>query len=100
MPRVRAGILNGIDDQEWNPQTDPHLEQNYTQGNFSGGKAANKAALQRELGLPERPDVSPSVMCPAVLQEQASQPAGPCRQPQQGGAAAASPCGSAPCCLV
>ena len=54
----RTGILNGIDDHEWNPQTDPHLPENYTAHDFVHGKAANKAALQRELGLPERPDVS------------------------------------------
>ncbi|KAK9802897.1 hypothetical protein WJX73_003216 [Symbiochloris irregularis] len=51
------GVLNGIDDEEWNPQSDPHIDTQYNGSTFSRGKAANKAALQRELGLPERPDV-------------------------------------------
>lgn len=51
------GVLNGIDDRDWNPQVDPHIAETYSPSNFSHGKAANKAALQRELGLPERPDV-------------------------------------------
>lgn len=52
------GVLNGIDDNEWNPMSDPHIDMHYGASNFSRGKAANKAALQRELGLPERADVS------------------------------------------
>jgi starch synthase len=51
-----VGVLNGIDDNAWNPESDP-----FTAAPFSWkdlrGKAACKAALQRELGLPERPDV-------------------------------------------
>lgn len=57
------GVLNGIDDEEWNPQSDPHIEMQYSGSTFSRGKAANKAALQRELGLPERPDVCASLQC-------------------------------------
>ena len=94
------GVLNGIDNQDWNPVTDKHLEHKYGMSNFSRGKvrstqclrsrililarpasmlqtfsladstqhldgyshaltqALNKAALQKELALPERPDVS------------------------------------------
>ncbi len=50
------GILNGIDGEEWSPATDPHLETNYDADSFAQGKRACKAALQRELGLPERPE--------------------------------------------
>ncbi len=55
------GVLNGIDGAEWSPESDPHLPRQYGRSNFSRGKAENKAALQRELGLPERPEarVSP-----------------------------------------
>lgn len=63
------GVLNGIDDRDWNPQVDPHIAETYSPSNFSHGKAANKAALQRELGLPERPDVRPgscSLLLPAL----------------------------------
>jgi starch synthase len=44
------GILNGIDDVEWNPATDPHLPAHYDVAD-PAGKARCKAALQRELGL-------------------------------------------------
>jgi starch synthase len=50
------GILNGIDVATWDPERDPHLPARYSARDLSG-KAASKAALQRELGLPVRPDV-------------------------------------------
>lgn len=52
-----VGILNGIDTDVWNPQTDVLIEQNYSATTFSTGKAQCKAALQKQLSLPERPDV-------------------------------------------
>lgn len=51
-----VGILNGVDMKIWNPATDPHLAQNYSIANYRQGKAACKAALQRELGLAENPN--------------------------------------------
>lgn len=45
-----SGILNGIDDAVWSPGTDPHIAVNYTSPE---GKAANKDALRKELGLPD-----------------------------------------------
>ena len=51
-----VGILNGIDEDVWNPATDKHLAAHYSVKDMSG-KARCKAALQREMGLPERPDV-------------------------------------------
>jgi starch synthase len=50
------GILNGIDYSEWNPATDSFIDTNFDITNFRELKAANKAALQRELKLPEDPD--------------------------------------------
>jgi glycosyltransferase involved in cell wall biosynthesis len=50
-------VLAGIDDEEWNPATDKHIAEKYSVHDFPRGKAANKAALQKELGLPERPEV-------------------------------------------
>jgi starch synthase len=50
------GILNGIDESVWNPAADKHLAKTYSVDDLSG-KAACKAALQREMGLAERPDV-------------------------------------------
>jgi starch synthase len=45
-----TGILNGIDTDEWNPETDTHLAKNYSRADMSG-KAADKQALQARLGL-------------------------------------------------
>jgi starch synthase len=50
-----TGIINGVDYSIWNPETDPHLAANYNASNWQTGKAACKAALQRELGLTESP---------------------------------------------
>ena len=51
-----VGILNGIDDAAWNPEADPFIAAPFSSRDLAG-KATSKAALQRELGLPERPDV-------------------------------------------
>lgn len=45
-----AGILNGADYEEWDPARDLHLPHHYD-ADMLQGKAADKAALQRELGL-------------------------------------------------
>jgi starch synthase len=51
-----TGILNGIDTAEWDPARDPYLPGRFSSGELAG-KALCKAALQRELGLPARPEV-------------------------------------------
>ena len=48
-----TGILNGIDIEQWNPNTDPHLPAHYSVTN-QAGKNICKKALQREFHLPER----------------------------------------------
>jgi starch synthase len=50
-----VGILNGVDEAEWDPATDPRLAARYDSDRLDA-KAANKAALQAELGLDARPD--------------------------------------------
>ncbi|GJQ95701.1 granule-bound starch synthase 2, chloroplastic/amyloplastic [Tanacetum coccineum] len=55
------GIINGIDKNEWNPEVDTHLTSDgYTKYSFdtlNTGKPQCKAAIQKELGLPIRPEV-------------------------------------------
>lgn len=51
-----TGILNGVDTTEWNSAIDPALPLRYTVDTVREGKAACKAALQREMGLPVKPE--------------------------------------------
>lgn len=45
------GIVNGIDYEEYNPETDPYIVQNFNAANFRKEKVKNKLALQEELDL-------------------------------------------------
>lgn len=45
------GIVNGIDYDVYNPETDPYIVQNYSAQNFRKEKIKNKRALQQQLGL-------------------------------------------------
>ncbi|KAL8550850.1 hypothetical protein ACS0TY_000073 [Phlomoides rotata] len=56
---VLTGITNGIDLDEWDPSTDEHIAAPYSVEDLSG-KVKCKMALQKELGLPVRPD------CPLI----------------------------------
>lgn len=55
------GIVNGIDLDEWCPRVDKFLKTdgyvNYSTETLAEGKLKCKLALQKELGLPQRPDV-------------------------------------------
>ncbi len=51
-----TGILNGIDDEVWNPAKDAYIPETYGPKNVAG-KAAAKAALQKEFGLPIDPEL-------------------------------------------
>ena len=57
-----TGITNGIDTNTFNPETDPALPAHFNAETFLEGKAACKAALQEEVGLPVKPDVPLMVM--------------------------------------
>ena len=51
------GIVNGIDTKMWDPMTDPALPAHYNAETVLEGKRANKAAVQKELGLRVADDV-------------------------------------------
>jgi starch synthase len=57
--RVRDlyGILNGIDVDIWNPETDPTLTSHFNTENFVEKRPENKLLLQKSLGLPQRQDI-------------------------------------------
>jgi starch synthase len=48
-----VGVLNGIDQREWNPATDDQITAPYSADDLDG-KRRCKAALQRSFGLPQR----------------------------------------------
>ncbi|KAL9225411.1 hypothetical protein vseg_001340 [Gypsophila vaccaria] len=56
---VLNGIINGIDVNEWNPSSDPHIPFPYSIDDLSG-KVQCKMSLQKEFGLPVRPE------CPLI----------------------------------
>lgn len=47
-----VGIINGLDEDVYNPATDSLIDVNYTVQDFPIKKHLNKKALQQELGLP------------------------------------------------
>lgn len=50
------GILNGIDNEIWNPETDTYLEDHYSIADVTQGKQTNKEILCTRFGLdPEKP---------------------------------------------
>jgi starch synthase len=51
-----VGILNGVDYNEWNPETDKHIKDHFSPTDL-GPKQANKRALVEGMGLPYDPDV-------------------------------------------
>lgn len=57
-----TGITNGIDVNTFNPETSKALPAHFSSETFVEGKAKCKAALQKEVGLPEEPDVPLMVM--------------------------------------
>jgi len=46
-----TGILNGIDNEVWDPATDEYLEKNFSAEDFEKGKRKNKKKLCKEFGL-------------------------------------------------
>ena len=57
------GIVNGIDYEVYDPETDPLIAKNYSAKTFRKEKKKNKTALQKELGL----EVNPKKMMIGVV---------------------------------
>ncbi|MCX5796892.1 MAG: glycogen/starch synthase [Elusimicrobia bacterium] len=64
-----SGILNGVDPALNDPRTDEHIVSQYGTDDAAAGKAANKAELQRRLGLDRKPD-APLFVVASRLAEQ------------------------------
>ena len=63
-----CGIMNGIDQEDYNPETDINLPAHFSIDNMSG-KEECKAALQRELGLEVNDHVPLITMCGRLTQQ-------------------------------
>lgn len=46
-----SGIVNGLDQEEWNPKTDSNLFYNYDVNSYKKGKKENKKKILSDLGL-------------------------------------------------
>ena len=66
---VLSGIVNGIDIDAWNPQTDPHIPRGYSDQSFDEGKYAAKVALAARIGH-AAPDARPLIAFVGRLVEQ------------------------------
>ncbi|SEP75939.1 glycogen synthase GlgA [Basfia succiniciproducens] len=63
-----VGILNGVDDNIWNPNTDSYIQDHYKLKSMTG-KKKNKAALQAHFNLPEKPDALLFVMITRLTEQ-------------------------------
>ncbi len=64
-----SGIVNGIDYEEWNPETDPWILAHYSAADLSG-KARCKSELLKSVGLPQPPEEVPLVGIVSRLADQ------------------------------
>lgn len=58
-----SGIVNGIDYDDYNPETDIHVPYHYNAESFRKEKVKNKTELQKELGL----EVDPKIMMIGIV---------------------------------
>ncbi|MEO1228044.1 MAG: glycogen synthase GlgA [Myxococcota bacterium] len=63
---VLVGILNGIDEEEWDPRTDTHLTHHFDADTLET-KEENKKELLAGAGMPYRPEVPVIAMCSRLV---------------------------------
>jgi len=63
-----AGILNGIDTDEWNPETDRYFSTHFSASDLSG-KAALKAKVQKQFGLEVNADIPLIAMISRIAEQ-------------------------------
>ncbi len=63
-----SGIINGIDQDYWNPETDEFIPQQYKSMTLKK-KALNKTSLQRKLALPEDEELPVIALISRLLQQ-------------------------------
>lgn len=63
-----CGIINGIDEEAWNPAIDPDIAKDYDIGNLEG-KAKNKQALQKRFNLEQDGEVALIAMVGRTVQQ-------------------------------
>ena len=63
------GIINGLDEDVYNPETDPFIAQTYSAKNARAGKRVDKDALRRELGLPVKRGVPMFAMVSRLVED-------------------------------
>jgi starch synthase len=62
------GVLNGMDYEAWDPETDLHIPANYSHQKL-GGKAVDKAALQQAVGLEVNAEVPVIAMVSRLVEQ-------------------------------
>ena len=63
-----VGILNGVDYNQWSPETDPFIAKQYGENNLTGKRICKKS-LQRSLGLPGKSDALLGMICRLTSQK-------------------------------
>ncbi|NLW89170.1 MAG: glycogen synthase [Clostridiaceae bacterium] len=64
-----SGILNGIDEEEYNPQTDRYIPKKFGTDDYAEGKAACKEAIQKQLKLQKNPGAPLCVMISRLVDQ-------------------------------
>jgi len=68
LPRPVRGIVNGVDTEAWNPETDPDIKHPYSSGKLTG-KTDCKKALLEDIGLSTNPELPMFVMISRLVDQ-------------------------------